>query len=65
MATSCGVNTGSLDAQGFSAFGEITSGMDVALKLEELTFENQTQLQAPGGIDAFKKQFPNGDFIIR
>jgi cyclophilin family peptidyl-prolyl cis-trans isomerase len=56
-------NSQSLDPQGFSAFAEVTTGMDVALALFPAEFADQGALQGPGGIELFKTQFPQGDFI--
>jgi cyclophilin family peptidyl-prolyl cis-trans isomerase len=56
-------NSANLDAGGFSAFAEVTSGMDVVLALAAVEFQDQGALQGPGGIELFKSQFPAGDFI--
>jgi cyclophilin family peptidyl-prolyl cis-trans isomerase len=56
-------NTQSLDPQGFACFGEVTKGMDVAENLTKCQFSDQTALAGPGGMDAFKKMFPNADYI--
>lgn len=53
-----------LDSQGFSAFAEVVEGMDVADKLFPAEFQDQQAL-SEGGIEAFKKMFPQGDTIIR
>jgi len=59
-----GVGGPQLDRQGFACFAEVTEGMDVAEKLFPAEFQDQGAL-ATGGIEAFKKQFPNGDTIIK
>jgi peptidyl-prolyl cis-trans isomerase A (cyclophilin A) len=56
-------NTGSLDPQGFSCFAKVTEGMDVVAKLERVVFEDQPALARAGGMEAFKKMFPKGDYI--
>jgi cyclophilin family peptidyl-prolyl cis-trans isomerase len=58
-------NSRSLDPQGFSAFAEVISGMEVADKFKA-TGESvgQGELSAQG-IDYFKKLFPDGDVITR
>lgn len=60
-----GDNRGSLDGQGFSCFAKVIEGMDVAQKLERVEYQDQAGLAAAGGIDAFKKAFPNADFITK
>ena len=57
-------NRPSLDGQGFSCFAEVVEGMDVADKLFPAEFQDQGALSS-GGIELFKKQFPQGDTIIR
>ena len=52
-----------LDSQGFACFAEVTEGMDVADKLARVVFTDQGALAAPGGMEAFKKMFPNADYI--
>lgn len=56
-------NTMSLDPQGFSCFAQVVEGMDVANKLFRAEFADQGTLAGPGGLDAFKKMFPQADFI--
>jgi peptidyl-prolyl cis-trans isomerase A (cyclophilin A) len=52
-----------LDAMGFAAFAEVVEGMDVALSLQAAEYDDQGGLAAPGGMDAFKRRFPNADYI--
>ena len=47
----------------FTIFGEVVEGMDVANKLFRAEFADQGALSAPGGLEAFKKMFPQADFI--
>jgi peptidyl-prolyl cis-trans isomerase A (cyclophilin A) len=54
-----------LDAQAFSAFAEVVEGMDVADKLYACQFENQGALASEGGMAAFKKMFPQADYITK
>jgi peptidyl-prolyl cis-trans isomerase A (cyclophilin A) len=63
-------NNGFLDAPGFAAFGEVTKGIDVADKLFRLPDETLAQsgvsqgtLPTQAGLDAFKKAFPEADYI--
>lgn len=58
-----GDNTMSLDPQGFACFAQVVEGMDVAQKLFKAEFANQDALSKPGGMDAFKKAFPEADYI--
>ena len=58
-------NSSKLDGQGFSAFGEVIEGMDVADKLFACEFRDQGALAASGGLDKFKTQFQNADYIVR
>ena len=65
-------NTSMLDPQGFACFGEVTKGMDVALKLFRISDQafgmaglNQGSLSAEGGLAAFKKAFPEADYILK
>jgi len=60
-----GDNSASLDPQGFSCFAKVVEGMDVALKLTRCEYGDQAGLAGPGGIDAFKKMFPEADFITK
>lgn len=56
-------NTKSLDPQGFSAFAEVVSGMDVVDKFTRCEFQDQGGLGQPGGMKKFKDLYPKGDFI--
>jgi peptidyl-prolyl cis-trans isomerase A (cyclophilin A) len=58
-------NSASLDRQGFSAFGEVTEGMDIADSLTRCEYADQGGLAGPGGIDKFKSRFPSADYIKR
>jgi cyclophilin family peptidyl-prolyl cis-trans isomerase len=60
-----GDNSKMLDPQGFACFAEVTSGMEVASKLSKAEFQDQGGLAQPGGLDAFKKMFPNADYITK
>jgi peptidyl-prolyl cis-trans isomerase A (cyclophilin A) len=53
-----------LDGQGFSPFGEVVEGMDVALKLNSKHMErpNQGLIQRAGN-EYLKKEFPDLDFV--
>ena len=53
-----------LDAQGFAAFGEVASGMDVAEKITAQYAEKPQQGQiTAAGNDYLMKEFPKLDFI--
>ena len=54
-----------LDPQGFSAFAEVVEGMDVADKLARCEYDDQHRLQGPGGLDDFKRRFPQADYIVK
>lgn len=56
-------NSMSLDPQGFACFAQVVEGMDVANKLFRAEFADQAALSAPGGLDAFRKMFPEADYI--
>jgi peptidyl-prolyl cis-trans isomerase A (cyclophilin A) len=58
-------NSRGLDGQGFPAFAEVSAGMDVADKLARCEFDNQGALGSTGGLDMFKKKFPEADYIVR
>jgi peptidyl-prolyl cis-trans isomerase A (cyclophilin A) len=58
-------NSGGLDGQGFACFAEVVKGMDVVAQLTKCEFADQGVLAGPGGMDAFKKQFPNADYITQ
>jgi len=58
-------NSANLDRQGFSAFGEVVEGMDVADKLTRCEYVDQMGLAAAGGMDKFKQQFPDADYILK
>lgn len=65
-----GDNTTSLDPQGFACFGEVTKGMDIAQKLYRISDQafamsgiSQMSLGGPGGLDAFRKAFPEADYV--
>lgn len=57
-------NSGALDPQGFSAFGEVTTGMNIVGKLYTGYGEqpNQQQIQAQGNV-YLNKLFPKLDYI--
>lgn len=55
----------SLDGQGFPAFAEVIEGMDVADSLTRCEFKDQGSLGQPGGMEMFKKMFPDADYITR
>jgi peptidyl-prolyl cis-trans isomerase A (cyclophilin A) len=53
-----------LDAQGFAAFGQVTSGMDVAEKITAQYGEKPEQGQITASGNAYlNKEFPKLDFI--
>ncbi len=58
-------NSRGLDPQGFSCFAEVIEGMDVADKLTRCEFGDQGALAAPGGLDKFKAQYPDADYIVK
>ncbi|MCD6119009.1 peptidylprolyl isomerase [bacterium] len=58
-------NSAKLDQQGFSAFGEVIEGMDVADSLFSCEFRDQPGLAAEGGLEKFKATFPDADYIKR
>jgi peptidyl-prolyl cis-trans isomerase A (cyclophilin A) len=65
-------NSSVLDSKGYVPFGVVTSGQEIALKLtpisdQQLTSAGLSQdlLAKPGGMEAFKKAFPQADYIIR
>ncbi|MCH7472220.1 peptidylprolyl isomerase [bacterium] len=60
-----GDNTGNLDPQGFSAFAEVVEGMEAADSLTRCEYRDQGGLAAKGGLERFKSQFPEADFITR
>jgi peptidyl-prolyl cis-trans isomerase A (cyclophilin A) len=67
-----GDNSAMLDPQGFACFGQVVLGMENANKLFRIPDEtlaasgiSQQSLGQPGGIDAFKKAFPEADFITK
>jgi len=57
-------NSAGLDAQGFSCFAEVTSGMDVADKLKHCEIQDQDAL-GKQGIALFRKMVPDGDVITK
>jgi peptidyl-prolyl cis-trans isomerase A (cyclophilin A) len=59
------VNNSRLDGMGFACFAEVTEGMDVARKLACVEYDDQFGLSMPGGMDDFKRSFPNADYIKR
>jgi len=58
-------NSEALDSQGFAAFGEVIDGMDVVDKLAYCEYRDQRALAHQNGMDRFKKQFPDADYILR
>ena len=56
-------NSGSLDPQGFACFAEVVEGMDIADKLTRCEYGDQGGLAGPGGLDKFKTQYPDADYI--
>jgi peptidyl-prolyl cis-trans isomerase A (cyclophilin A) len=59
-------NNANLDSMGFAAFGKVTEGMDVVLKLNGQYNEQPTQMQgqiASGGNEWLDKTFPGLDYI--
>ena len=65
-------NSGGLDGQGFSAFGEITEGMDVVDQLYSGYGEGAPRGRGPNqqlivtrGNDYLKKEFPRLDFVVK
>ena len=58
-------NSAGLDPQGFSCFAEVAEGMDIALSLHACEFGDQGGLAAPGGLDRFKREYPDADYITK
>ena len=56
-------NSGGLDPQGFACFAEVIDGMDVVDSLARVEYADQGGLAAPGGLEKFKTQFPDADYI--
>ncbi len=54
-----------LDHQGFPAFGQVVEGMDVALSLAKVEFEDQGTLASPAGMDIFRDECPEADYILK
>jgi cyclophilin family peptidyl-prolyl cis-trans isomerase len=54
-----------LDSQGFPAFGQVVEGMDVAQALAKVEFEDQPTLASPAGMDIFREEFPQADYILK
>jgi peptidyl-prolyl cis-trans isomerase A (cyclophilin A) len=57
-------NSRALDPQGFSAFAEVASGMDVADALFRAEYNDQGRLKEAGGLADFKQQYPDADYIV-
>jgi cyclophilin family peptidyl-prolyl cis-trans isomerase len=58
-------NSSMLDGQGFACFAEVVEGMEVVDKLARVEYQDQGGLAAPGGLEKFKTQFPNADYITK
>jgi cyclophilin family peptidyl-prolyl cis-trans isomerase len=58
-------NSERLDKQGFACFARVARGMDVAQKLCRCEYDDQWGLMQEGGLDKFKAQFPEGDYIVK
>lgn len=58
-------NSARLDKQGFACFARVAKGMDVAQKLCHCEYDDQWGLMQEGGLDKFKAQFPEADYIVK
>jgi len=58
-------NSGGLDPQGFSCFAKVHTGMELATDLHKCEWNDQYGLTQPGGLEKFKKAFPEADFITK
>jgi peptidyl-prolyl cis-trans isomerase A (cyclophilin A) len=56
-------NSAHLDDQGFPAFAEVVEGMEAADSFARVEFHDQGGLADKGGIDTFREQFPEADYI--
>jgi peptidyl-prolyl cis-trans isomerase A (cyclophilin A) len=54
-----------LDRQGFACFAKVVTGMDVARQLHKCEWGDQQGLTTPEGVERFKQQFPQADWIKR
>jgi len=54
-----------LDRQGFACFAKVTSGMDVVRQLFKCEWGDQQGLTTSEGLERFKQQFPQADFVKR
>ena len=48
-----------------AVFGKVAEGMDVADKLARCEYDDQHRLEGPGGLEDFKRRFPNADYIVK
>jgi cyclophilin family peptidyl-prolyl cis-trans isomerase len=58
-------NSHGLDPQGFSAFAQVVDGMDIADSLARCEYSDQYRLKGAGGLEDFKRRFPDADYILR
>ncbi len=58
-------NSAGLDPQGFACFAEVIVGMDVVDSLTRVEYNDQAGLAAPGGLEKFKTEYPNADYILQ
>lgn len=54
-----------LDPMGFPAFGMVVEGMDAVNALAKVEFEDQGTLASPAGMDIFRDEFPEADYITK
>lgn len=58
-------NNPHLDDAGFPAFARVKDGMDVANGLHRCEYNDQFGLSQAGGMDDFKEEYPDADYILK